>query len=137
MNRPKPYLAGFIFALVLSGIYTLNHSLFDLGIVLVAGLIGYLMRILGFPFLPAVLWGRARPLGRIELPPIARPVRSGTIRSSSRTGSASASFSRQPASSSFRQEIQGPRASAAEGGSGVTRNRQVRRCDWMRCSATP
>jgi putative tricarboxylic transport membrane protein len=55
VNRPKPYLAGFILALVLSGVYTLHHSLFDLGIVLVAGLIGYLMRILGFPFLPAVL----------------------------------------------------------------------------------
>jgi len=55
VNRPRPYLAGFIFALVLSGIYTINSSMFDVGLVLVGGLTGYLMRVCGFPFLPAVL----------------------------------------------------------------------------------
>jgi putative tricarboxylic transport membrane protein len=55
ITRPRPYLAAFILALVLSGVYSLNVSLFDLGIVLVAGLTGYVMRIFGFPFLPAVL----------------------------------------------------------------------------------
>ncbi len=55
VNRPRPYLAAFILALVLSGVFSLNGSLFDLGIVLVAGLVGYTMRIFGFPFLPAVL----------------------------------------------------------------------------------
>ena len=55
MNRPRPYLAGFIFALILSGIYTLNNSLFDLGLVLAVGLLGYLMRCAGFPFLPLIL----------------------------------------------------------------------------------
>jgi putative tricarboxylic transport membrane protein len=55
VNRPRPYLAGFVFALVLSGIYTINSSTFDIGLVLVGGLIGYLMRVCGFPFLPAVL----------------------------------------------------------------------------------
>jgi putative tricarboxylic transport membrane protein len=55
VNRPRPYLAAFIFALVLSGIYTINMSLFDLALVLSAGLFGYVMRYLGFPFLPAVL----------------------------------------------------------------------------------
>jgi putative tricarboxylic transport membrane protein len=55
VNRPRPYLSGFIFALVLSGIYTVHATLFDVGIVLVAGLAGYLMRFFGFPFLPAVL----------------------------------------------------------------------------------
>ena len=55
VNRPRPYLAGFILALVLSGVYSLNSSLFDLGVVLMAGLVGYAMRIFGFPFLPAVL----------------------------------------------------------------------------------
>ena len=55
VNRPRPYLAGFILALVLSGIFSLNGSLFDLGVVLVAGLVGYAMRVFGFPFLPAVL----------------------------------------------------------------------------------
>ena len=37
VNRPRPYLAGFIFALILSGVYTLNNSLFDLGLVLGLG----------------------------------------------------------------------------------------------------
>ncbi len=55
VNRPRPYLAGFILALVLSGIYTLNSSMVDLGIVLVTGLIGYLMVLMKFPFLPTIL----------------------------------------------------------------------------------
>jgi putative tricarboxylic transport membrane protein len=55
VNRPKPYLLAVIYALVFSGIYSIDHSLFDLGIVLAAGVLGYLMRIFGFPFLPLVL----------------------------------------------------------------------------------
>lgn len=55
VNRPRPYRAGFIFALILSGIYTLNNSLFDLGIALTLGLVGYLMRIARIPFLPMIL----------------------------------------------------------------------------------
>ena len=55
VNRPRPYLAGFILALVLSGVYTVHATLFDVGLVLVAGLFGYCMRFFGLPFLPAVL----------------------------------------------------------------------------------
>ncbi len=55
VNRPRPYLAGFVFLLVISGIYTINSTMFDVGVVLFAGFVGYLMRICGFPFLPAVL----------------------------------------------------------------------------------
>jgi putative tricarboxylic transport membrane protein len=55
VNRPRPYRAGFIFALILSGIYTLNNSLFDLSIALCLGIVGYLMRIAKFPFLPMIL----------------------------------------------------------------------------------
>ena len=55
VNRPRPYLAGFICALIMSGVYTVHMSLFDIGIVLTAGLFGYFMRYFGFPFLPAVL----------------------------------------------------------------------------------
>ncbi|HEX2552316.1 MAG TPA: tripartite tricarboxylate transporter permease [Microvirga sp.] len=55
VNRPRPYLAGFIFALILSGIYTLNNSTFDLGLALVLGLVGYFMRLAQFPFLPMIL----------------------------------------------------------------------------------
>jgi putative tricarboxylic transport membrane protein len=55
VNRPRPYLAGFIYCLILSGVYTVHMSLFDVGVVLSAGLLGYFMRYFGFPFLPAVL----------------------------------------------------------------------------------
>ena len=55
VNRPRPYRAGFIFALILSGIYTLNNSTFDLGLALGLGLVGYLMRLTRFPVLPMIL----------------------------------------------------------------------------------
>jgi putative tricarboxylic transport membrane protein len=55
VNRPRPYLAAFIFALILSGVYTVHMSLFDLGLVLAAGVLGYFMRRFGYPFLPLVL----------------------------------------------------------------------------------
>jgi putative tricarboxylic transport membrane protein len=55
VNRPRPYLNAFIMALIMSGIYSINNSLFDLSVVLVAGVIGYFMRLLNLPFLPAVL----------------------------------------------------------------------------------
>lgn len=55
VNRPRPYRAGFIFALILSGLYTLNNATFDLGIALALGLLGYLLRMFGFPFLPMIL----------------------------------------------------------------------------------
>src|SRR3546814_16458253 len=47
-------MAG-IYALIFSGVYTIDHSLFDLVVVLIAGAAGYLMRQFGFPFLPLVL----------------------------------------------------------------------------------
>lgn len=55
VNRPKPYLMGFILALVFTGVYTLDGSVFDLGIVLASGVFGYVLRKLGFPILPLVL----------------------------------------------------------------------------------
>jgi putative tricarboxylic transport membrane protein len=55
VNRPKPYLLACILTLVLSGIYSINHSVFDLYVVLACGALGYVMRLLGFPFLPMVL----------------------------------------------------------------------------------
>ena len=55
VNRPRPYLAAFIYALVVSGVYTVHLSLFDVGVVMGAGLLGYFMRHFGFPVLPAVL----------------------------------------------------------------------------------
>jgi len=55
VNRPRAYLNAFIFALILSGIYSIHNSLFDLSIMLAAGVVGFLMRMLKFPFLPTVL----------------------------------------------------------------------------------
>ena len=55
VNRPKPYLTAGIFMVVLSGIYVINQSLFDFWIVLIAGVVGYGMRLLNFPALPLIL----------------------------------------------------------------------------------
>ena len=55
VNRPKPYLMACILALVFSGVYSIDNSLFDVGVVLVSGVIGYIMRLVGFSFLPLVL----------------------------------------------------------------------------------
>lgn len=55
VNRPRFYLNAFIYALILSGIYSIHNSLFDLGVMITAGVVGYFMRMFRFPFLPAVL----------------------------------------------------------------------------------
>jgi putative tricarboxylic transport membrane protein len=55
VRRPKPFLQGCIFVLIMSGVYSLNQSLFDLRIALAVGLLGYLLRIMQFPLLPMVL----------------------------------------------------------------------------------
>ncbi|MGV6872227.1 tripartite tricarboxylate transporter permease [Pseudochelatococcus sp. B33] len=55
VNQPKPYLTAGILMIVLSGIYSINHSLFDFWIVLGAGVMGYVMRLLKFPALPLIL----------------------------------------------------------------------------------
>ncbi len=55
VNRSKAVLMAFIYALIFSGVYTINFSLFDVGLVLAAGTAGLVMRILGLPLLPAVL----------------------------------------------------------------------------------
>ncbi|MCC7045654.1 MAG: tripartite tricarboxylate transporter permease [Alphaproteobacteria bacterium] len=55
VNRPKPLLLAFIFALVVSGIYSIEQSFFDVGTTLAAGVLGYAMRWIGMPFLPLVL----------------------------------------------------------------------------------
>lgn len=55
VNRPKPYLMAFVFALVVTGIYAMEQSFFDVGLVLAFGVLGYGMRALGIPQLPLVL----------------------------------------------------------------------------------
>jgi putative tricarboxylic transport membrane protein len=55
VNRSKGYLMAFIYALIFSGIYSINGSLFDVALVLATGLVGLGMRLLGLPLLPTVL----------------------------------------------------------------------------------
>ena len=55
VNRPKAYLMAFIYALIFSGVYSIDHSLFDVALVLAVGVAGVFMRLAGLPMLPAVL----------------------------------------------------------------------------------
>lgn len=55
VNRSKAYLMAFIYALIFSGIYSINNSLFDVALVLGAGVLGLVMRMLALPLLPTVL----------------------------------------------------------------------------------
>jgi putative tricarboxylic transport membrane protein len=55
VNRPKPYLIAFILALVMSGVYAIHQSIFECGLVLAIGVLGYGMRLLKLPVLPLVL----------------------------------------------------------------------------------
>ena len=55
VSRPKPYLMAFIFALVVSGVFAIETSVFHVGVALGFGVLGYIMRYVGVPLLPMVL----------------------------------------------------------------------------------
>jgi putative tricarboxylic transport membrane protein len=55
VNRPKPSLVAAILALIVSGVFAIQQSLFDLGLVLGFGVVGYFLRWAGVPVLPLVL----------------------------------------------------------------------------------
>jgi putative tricarboxylic transport membrane protein len=55
VSRPKPYLMAFIFALVVSGVFAIETSIFHVGVALGFGVLGYAMRYVGVPLLPMVL----------------------------------------------------------------------------------
>jgi putative tricarboxylic transport membrane protein len=55
VNRPKPWLIAFILALVVSGVYSVHQSLFEVGLVLAIGALGYVLRLFRVPMLPMVL----------------------------------------------------------------------------------
>jgi putative tricarboxylic transport membrane protein len=55
VSRPKPYLMAFIYALVVSGVYAIETSEFQVGMALLFGVIGYAMRYFAVPLLPMVL----------------------------------------------------------------------------------
>jgi putative tricarboxylic transport membrane protein len=55
VSRPKPYLMAFIYALVVSGVYSIEGSLFQVGLALGFGVLGYALRYFGVAVLPMVL----------------------------------------------------------------------------------
>jgi putative tricarboxylic transport membrane protein len=55
VNRPKPYLIAAILALVMSGVYAIHQSVFEIFLVIAVGVFGYGMRWLKVPVLPLVL----------------------------------------------------------------------------------
>ena len=55
VNRPKPYLIAGILALVMSGVYAIHQSVFEIVLVIGVGVLGYAMRWLKVPVLPLVL----------------------------------------------------------------------------------
>lgn len=55
IHIPKSVLNPLILALCIVGTYALNNSMFDVGIMLIAGVIGYFMQKGGFPASPVVL----------------------------------------------------------------------------------
>jgi len=55
VSRPRPYLMAFIYALVVSGVYAIETSLFHVGVALVFGVVGYGLRYFEVPLLPMVL----------------------------------------------------------------------------------
>jgi putative tricarboxylic transport membrane protein len=55
LQMPKAVLTPLILALCIVGTYALNNSVFDIGIMLTAGIVGYLMQKWDFPAPPIVL----------------------------------------------------------------------------------
>jgi putative tricarboxylic transport membrane protein len=55
LRLPYQYLCAGTLLFCIVGAYSLKGTLFDVGVMLVFGIIGYLLRKLGFPLAPAVL----------------------------------------------------------------------------------
>ncbi|KRE42803.1 tripartite tricarboxylate transporter permease [Knoellia sp. Soil729] len=67
LHIPKPYLFAGIMAFALLGTYAVNASAFDVGVLLVFGLVGYLMRRFGFPVSPLIVGAILGPLSEVQL----------------------------------------------------------------------
>jgi putative tricarboxylic transport membrane protein len=52
---PRPYLYGGILVFAFLGAYAANGSVGDLGILLIIGLVGYVMRVYDFPVVPVLV----------------------------------------------------------------------------------
>lgn len=55
IEKVQPYLVPFITALCLIGVYVTNYRLFEVGLMIIAGVFGYFFRKLGFPLAPLIL----------------------------------------------------------------------------------
>ena len=55
VTQPKPLLSAGIYSLIFTGVYSINNDSFDIGIALIAAILGYGLKYFKFPFLPLVL----------------------------------------------------------------------------------
>jgi putative tricarboxylic transport membrane protein len=55
VNRPKPFLLAAILCLVVTGVFAIEQSVFDVALVIGFGVAGYVLRLFGVPMLPLVL----------------------------------------------------------------------------------
>jgi putative tricarboxylic transport membrane protein len=62
LDIPQPLLYGGIVMFATVGTYSLNNSVFDVGLVYVIGLIGFLMRRVGFPIAPVIFGAILGPM---------------------------------------------------------------------------
>ena len=52
---PGGLLFPIIVIVCLLGVYSVNYSIFDIGVLIVAGFVGYFMKMAGFPMVPLIL----------------------------------------------------------------------------------
>lgn len=55
VTQPKPLLSAGIYALIFTGVFSIHNDAFDIGIALLAAVLGYGLKYFKFPFLPLVL----------------------------------------------------------------------------------
>ncbi len=62
LDIPRPLLYGGIVMFATVGTYSLNNSVFDVGLVYLIGLLGFLMRRFGFPLAPVIIGAILGPM---------------------------------------------------------------------------
>src|SRR5690606_27840982 len=67
LEIPKPYLFAGILTFALLGTYAANGSTYDVGLLLVLGVVGYVMRRYGFPISPTIAGAILGPLAEVQL----------------------------------------------------------------------
>jgi putative tricarboxylic transport membrane protein len=67
LHIPKPYLYSGIATFALLGAYSVNGSVFDVGLLLFFGVVGYLLRRYGFPVAPLIVGAILGPLAELQM----------------------------------------------------------------------